>query len=44
MIAKREAMVRLDGEALRSTRSPVSFPQVMCQGEDKEQLAEAAAG
>ena len=44
MIAEPEAMVRLEGEALRGTRSPVSFPQAEGQGEDKKQLAEATAG
>ena len=40
----REAMVRLETEALRSTSSPVSFSPPGERSEDKEQLAEAAAG
>ena len=40
----REAMVRLETEALRSTCSPVSLPSVEGRGEGKGQLAEAAAG
>ena len=39
----REAMVRLETEALRSTSSPVNLPPVGSRSEDKEQLAEAAA-
>ncbi len=38
----REAMVRLEIEALRSTCSPASLPSVEEQSEDKEQLVEAA--
>ena len=40
----REAMVRLETEALRSTSSPVSLPPVEGRDEGKGQLAEAAAG
>ena len=40
----REAMVRLETEALRSTCSPVSVPPIDGRGKDKKQLAEAAAG
>ena len=41
----REAMVRLETEALcSSTCSPESLPPVEGQSEDKEQLAETAAG
>ncbi|WP_299392636.1 threonine--tRNA ligase [Pelagibius sp.] len=42
-IRVREAMVRLETEALRSTSSPVTLPPVGGQSDDKEQLAEAAA-
>ena len=40
----REVMVRLETEALRSTRSPVSLPPVEGWGDGKGSLAEAAAG
>ena len=40
----REAMVRLETEALRSTCSPVNLPPVERRSEDKEQLVEEAAG
>ena len=40
----REAMVRLETEALRSTSSPVRFPPVGGRSEDQEQLAKAEAG
>ncbi len=40
----REAMVRLETEALRSTSSPVNLPTVGGRSEDKEQLAKAEAG
>jgi threonyl-tRNA synthetase len=39
----REATVRLETEALRSTRAPVSFPNEG-PSEDKERLTEAVAG
>ncbi len=40
----RDAMVRLETEALRSTRFPVSLPSVEGWGESTGQLAETAAG
>lgn len=40
----REAMVRLETEALRSTSSPVNFSPPGERNESKGQLAEAAAG
>ena len=40
----RDAMVRIETEALRSTCSPVSLPPIEGRSEDKGQLAEAAAG
>lgn len=40
----RDAVARFDAKALRSTSSPVNLPPFEGRGEDKEQLAEAAAG
>ena len=40
----REAMVRLETEALRSTCSSVSLPPIEGRSNDKKQLEEAAAG
>ena len=40
----RDAVVRLEAEALRSTCSPVSLPPIEGRSEDKGELAEAAAG
>ena len=40
----RDAMAQLDAEAFRSTSSPVNLPPFEGRGEDKEQLAQAAAG
>ncbi|WP_420347647.1 threonine--tRNA ligase [Pelagibius sp.] len=42
-LSLREAMVRLETEALRSTNPPVNLPPVGGRSEDKEQLVEAAA-
>ncbi len=43
-ITLREAMIRLESEALRSTSSPVRLPTLGDRSANKEQLAEAAAG
>ncbi len=43
-LSLREAVVRLETEALRSTSSPVNFPPIEGRSKEDEQLAEAGVG